>query len=117
MRCSTRQSWVHPVAAEPLATFLHIAVADGRHEVAYDVLGRLRRGFRIFQLRSPLNCSSGPPAVADEANLRVSPRHLRLMNRARRRREEATRAKQDLAELMLSKRAVLKQRHQCESPG
>eukprot|EP00966_Prymnesium_polylepis_P053487 1236752-Prymnesium_polylepis.3 len=49
-------SEVHCVAAEPHATFLHIAVTQGRQQVAYAsaVLGRLRRGYRIFQMRSNL---------------------------------------------------------------
>eukprot|EP00966_Prymnesium_polylepis_P201241 4662715-Prymnesium_polylepis.1 len=43
-------------AAEPHATFIRVAVIDGRQEVAYDtaVLGRLRHGFRVIQLRSLL---------------------------------------------------------------
>eukprot|EP00966_Prymnesium_polylepis_P303423 7008644-Prymnesium_polylepis.1 len=49
---------VHCVAAEPLATFLKIAVTEGvsGKEVAYEicVLGRLRRGYRVIQLRGPL---------------------------------------------------------------
>ena len=47
---------VHCVAAEPHATFLHIAVMQSRQQVAYvsAVLGRLRRGYRIFQMRSNL---------------------------------------------------------------
>jgi len=47
---------VHCVASEPHATFLRIAVLDGLHEAAYmtAILGRLRHGYRIFQLRSSL---------------------------------------------------------------
>jgi len=47
---------VHLVAAHPHATFLRIGVNDGIHEAAYDsaVLGRLRRGYRVFQMRSHL---------------------------------------------------------------
>ena len=46
----------HCVAAEPDATFLHVAVNDGRREVAFEtaVLGRLRGGYRVFQMRSTL---------------------------------------------------------------
>ena len=42
-------------AAEPFATFLRVSVSDGRKEVAYEnvVLGRLRCGYRILQLRHP----------------------------------------------------------------
>jgi hypothetical protein len=47
---------VHCVAAEPYATFLSVNVSDGPNEVAYEsaVLGRLRRGYRVFMLRSVL---------------------------------------------------------------
>ena len=50
---------VHCIAAEPSATFLRVSVHDSnrqRQEVAYEtaVLGRLRRGYRILQLRCPL---------------------------------------------------------------
>ena len=48
---------VHCVAAEPSATFLRVSVLDSnRQVVAYEtaVLGRLRRGYRILQLRSAL---------------------------------------------------------------
>jgi len=46
---------IHCIAAEPHATILRVGVVDGlQGEVAYEVamLGRLRGGFRIFQLRS-----------------------------------------------------------------
>jgi len=47
---------IHCVAAEPHATFVRISVSDNGHDVAYEsaVLGRLRRGYRVFQLRSML---------------------------------------------------------------
>jgi len=47
---------VHFFAAEPHATFLRVGVIDSKQEVAYEtlVLGRLRCGFRVIQLRSPL---------------------------------------------------------------
>ena len=48
---------VHCIAAEPDATLFRVSVSDGSgQEVAYEtaVLGRLRRGYRILQLRSPL---------------------------------------------------------------
>ena len=46
----------HCVAAEPHATFLKVSVLDGGQEVAYEtaVLGRLRRGYRVLQLRGML---------------------------------------------------------------
>ena len=44
---------LHFVAAEPHATFVRVSVIEGKQELAYDsaVLGRLRGGYRIFQLR------------------------------------------------------------------
>ena len=47
---------LHCVASEPHATFLRVAIKDGGPEVAYEsmVLGRLRDGFRVLQLRSML---------------------------------------------------------------
>lgn len=47
---------VHCVAAEPTATFLRVGILDGSQEVAYEtaVLGRLRVGYRVFQMRSML---------------------------------------------------------------
>jgi len=49
-------SIVHCVAAEPHAVFLRVGVSDGGLEVAFEivVLGRLRTGYRVLQLRSPL---------------------------------------------------------------
>lgn len=45
---------VHCVAAEPDATFMRIGVSDGDQEVVYEtaVLGRLRRGYRVFRMRN-----------------------------------------------------------------
>jgi len=47
---------IHCIAAEPHATFLRLGVNDGKQEVAYTtvVMGRLRRGYRVFRLRSLL---------------------------------------------------------------
>ena len=47
---------VHCAAAEPHATFVRFGVTDGGEEVAYEsaLLGRLRRGYRVIQLRSLL---------------------------------------------------------------
>mmetsp|Transcript_1998 Transcript_1998/g.5040 ORF Transcript_1998/g.5040 Transcript_1998/m.5040 type:complete len:1003 (+) Transcript_1998:348-3356(+) len=47
---------LHCIAAEPHATFLRIGIVDSRREVAYEiaVLGRLRRGYRVLQMRSAL---------------------------------------------------------------
>jgi len=81
---------VHCVAAEPHATFLHIGVSNGRKEVAYEtaVLGRLRRGHRVFLLRGVLGtrielcCVLVFISFGTERNLWPTPRqvlHL-LMN-------------------------------------
>jgi len=47
---------VHCMAAEPDSTFLRLSVTDSGKEVAYEtaVLGRLRGGYRVVQLRGPL---------------------------------------------------------------
>jgi len=47
-------STFHCIAEEPLATFLRVAVTNGQQEVAFEsaVLGRLKRGFRVLQMRS-----------------------------------------------------------------
>ena len=47
---------LHCLAAEPDATFLRVVALDNEQEVAYEtaVLGRLRRGYRVFQLRCEL---------------------------------------------------------------
>jgi len=46
----------HCVAAEPHTTFLRISVTDGGVTVAYEsvILGRLRRGYRVLRMRSPV---------------------------------------------------------------
>ena len=46
----------HCLAAEPDATFLRIAVIDRYQEVAYEsaVLGRIKCGYRVLQMRSML---------------------------------------------------------------
>jgi len=77
---------VHCFAAEPRATFLRIGVADHGTEVAFAtaVVGRLKRGWRVFQLRSHfgtrielcylfVNISFG-----SEPNMFFSPRQLRI---------------------------------------
>jgi hypothetical protein len=47
---------VHCIAAEPKDTILRLGVIDAGQEVAYEavMLGTLRRGYRIFQLRGLL---------------------------------------------------------------
>ena len=46
---------MHCLAQCPRETILRVAVHEGEVEVAYEtaVLGRLRRGYRVLQLRSP----------------------------------------------------------------
>ena len=50
------QATLHCLASEPNETFLRVVALDGKEAVAYEtaVLGRLRRGYRVFQLRSEL---------------------------------------------------------------
>jgi len=77
---------VHCVAAEPHATFLRIGVVDGGREVAFEtaVLGRLRGGFRVLQLRGPLGtrielcCLFVHVSFVGEANLWPTARQLRM---------------------------------------
>ena len=47
---------LHCLSAEPDATFLRVSVTSGGEEVAFEtaVVGRLRRGYRVFCLRSLL---------------------------------------------------------------
>jgi hypothetical protein len=47
---------IHCVVAEPHSVFLRVGVVDGGQEAAFElaVLGRLRGGFRVFQLRGML---------------------------------------------------------------
>ena len=54
--CVALDTIVYCVAAEPYATFLRVDVMDGRHAIANEIclLGRLRRGYRVLQLRSLL---------------------------------------------------------------
>jgi len=44
---------VYCLAAEPQETFLRVSILDGGLEVAFEtaILGRLRRGYRVFRLR------------------------------------------------------------------
>ena len=77
---------LHCVAAEPHATFLRVGAFDfdDGKEVAYEiaVLGRLRRGFRVLQMRSQLgtrielcylfiHCSFGSDANAHASQRQV----------------------------------------------
>jgi len=79
---------VHCVAAEPEATFMRVGVTDGGLEVAYEtcVLGRVHRGFRIFQLRSMLGTRIELAYVfvrisfRSEPNLWLTRRQLRVLH-------------------------------------
>jgi len=79
---------VYCVAAEPHATFVRIAVSDGRRgEVAYEtaVLGRLRSGYRVLQLRSLLGTRIEccflfvNVSLVAEPNSWITPRHARML--------------------------------------
>jgi len=78
---------IHCVAAEPYATFMRIGLTDGgQEEVAYEIacVGRLRRGYRILQLRGTLgtrielSCIFVRLSCGVEPNLWLSARHVRL---------------------------------------
>jgi len=103
---------VHCVAAEPYATFLRIGITDGGQEVAYEiaVLGRLRCGYRVLQLRNlygtriELCYLLVRIELETEPNLWVSPRQVRMQTMERRRKadvlhDENARLKQELAQL------------------
>ena len=77
---------VHCIAAEPDATLFRVSVSDGSgQEVAYEkaVLGRLRRGYRILQLRGPLGTRIGlcclfvKISFGSEPNEWANPRQVR----------------------------------------
>jgi len=78
----------HCVAAEPHSTFLRLAVTDGGRTVAYEtvVLGRLRCGYRVFQLRSLLGTRIElcylfvQISAGSEPNVWATARQLRLLN-------------------------------------
>lgn len=93
---------VHFVAAEPHATFMRIGVTDGGQEVAYEiaVLGRLRHGYRVFQMRGLLGtrielCYLFVHITLDsEPNIWASPRQIRMQ------RKQKRKADADLAKLV-----------------
>jgi len=95
---------VHCVAAEPHATFLCLRITDGngRQEVAYEsaVLGRLRRGYRIFRLRSTLGtrielaCFLVRIKFGTAPHMWTTPRQLRVTSK--RDRDEIAHLKQQL---------------------
>ena len=78
---------VHCIAAEPEATFIRVSAHDGnRQEVAYEtaVLGRLRRGYRVLQLRGLLGTRIElcylfvKISFGDEPNDWANPRQVRI---------------------------------------
>jgi len=91
---------VHCLAAEPFATFVRIAVITNYQEVAVStaLLGRLRRGYRIFPMRSMLGtrielcCVLVCITFGSEANSWVTVRQLRIQNAIVKSRTEAQRA-------------------------
>ena len=81
---------VHCVAAEPHGVLLRVGVYDGTQEVAYEiaVLGRLRGGFRVLQLRSMLGTRIELCHLfvhvehGTEANVRMTARQVQAAARA-----------------------------------
>ena len=81
---------VHCVAAEPHATFLRIGIMEAGRELAFEsaVLGRLRGGFRVFQLRGILGTRIELAylfvriSFGGVSNLWPTPRQLRQRARA-----------------------------------
>jgi len=79
---------IHCVAAEPAATFLRVGILDGSQEVAYEtaVLGRLRVGYRVFQMRSMLGTRIElcylfvKISTGSEPNQWGTPRQLRIQS-------------------------------------
>jgi len=115
---ATFDAKVHCLAAEPHATFLRIAVAtegDGGQEVCYEtlVLGRLRKGHRIFLMRGMLGTRIElcylfvHIGFSSEPNLWPSSRQVRVHNSMVRQRmdeldnhaNENALLKQEIAEL------------------
>ena len=99
---------IHCVAAEPHATIVRVSVTDGGQEVAYEtaVLGRLRGGYRVLQMRSVLGTRIElcylfiKISFGSEPNLWATPRQLRMQHlstAARRGPERAPSAAQGVA--------------------
>jgi len=109
---------VYCVAAEPRATFLRISVTHEGREIAFEtaVLGRLRRGYRIFQLRSPLGTRIELCYLfvrikfTSEQNMWITPRQWRMQGAAsvERQRSNSTRAiEEEVAKLLSEEKAKL----------
>jgi hypothetical protein len=62
---------VHCAAAEPHTVFIRVGVVDGGQEVSYETLplGRLRRGYRVFQMRGMLG--STKPTILKPLAVRI----------------------------------------------
>jgi len=99
---------MHCIAAEPHATFLRASVLDGWHEVAHEttVLGRLRPGYRVLQLRSPsgtrieLSFLFVHISLLKVPNTRLTPRQLRMTGS--RQRDENMQLREELVLLQRS---------------
>ena len=82
------QESLHCVAAEPHATFLRVGVLEGKVERAYEsmVLGRLRRGYRVIQLRGSLgtrielNYLFVLVSFGTEVNVWMTPTQMRMQH-------------------------------------
>ena len=112
---------VHCAAAEPHATFLRVAVTDagsGGTEVAYEtaVLGRLRSGYRVLQLRSSFGTRIELCYLLVQIRLRMerslfaTPRQLRVQSSAKDVQNKEQRRRIEELEAMLAMA-----RHQTQS--
>mmetsp|Transcript_46893 Transcript_46893/g.138406 ORF Transcript_46893/g.138406 Transcript_46893/m.138406 type:complete len:129 (+) Transcript_46893:300-686(+) len=113
---------IHCVAAEPHATLLHLSVIDRMQEVATKtaVLGRLRGGYRILQLKSLLGTRIELAylfvriSFEAEVNLWPTPRQLRRRGSVSSNMElENLKLKEQLAALAVSSAA--EQTESCEN--
>jgi len=94
----------HCLTVEPYATFLRVGVTDRGQEVAYEtaLLGRLREGYRVFQMRGLLGTRIeicylfARISRASEVNVWQTPRQLRLTSNQQ--REEISFLMQELSQ-------------------
>jgi len=102
---------VHCLASEPDASFLRIGVTDSGAEVAYEiaVLGRLRAGYRVFQMRGPLGTRIElcylfvRITLSSEPNTWATPRQQEKQLRSQHKRIEELEAALKRREMPLSK--------------